>query len=72
MPVLLKKIRKFEQDCELWDSQSGRTVKILPPKARAVDDDSTEADRPDRVLMDILYGLPKDSVMKVSPESQNL
>jgi len=47
-------------------------VKILPPKAKAVDDDSIEAERPDRVLMDILYGLPKEFLMTVSPESQML
>jgi hypothetical protein len=70
--VLLRKIRKFEQDCELHDAHSGNTTKILPPKAKAADDETIEADRADRVLMDILYGLPKDSVMKFSPESTML
>ena len=69
MPFLLKKIKKFEQDCELWDTRSDDPTKILPPKSKAADDDSVEAERPDRVLMDILYGLPKDSVKMISPDS---
>ena len=35
---------------------------ILPEKKRAIDDEEIEADRPDRVVADILYGLPRESV----------
>ena len=60
MPVLLRKLREFEADCEKWDET--HSPKILPDKERAVDDESADADRPDRTLMDILYGLPKESI----------
>ena len=69
MPFLLKRIKTFEQDCELWDAHSGGLAKILPPKSKAANDNSVEAERPDRVLMDILYGLPRESVKRISPRS---
>lgn len=73
MPTLLRKLRLFEQDCERFDERNAQTGnKILPDKVRATDDDSIEAERPDRVLMDILYGLPMESIKRVSPNSVDL
>lgn len=69
MPHLLSKLRKFEQDCEMWDASSRSTTKVLPEKECATDDSSTDAERSDRLLMDILYELPKDSIKKISPDS---
>ena len=37
-----------------------------------MDDSTTQAERADRVLMDILYGLPRESVEQVSPQSLRL
>ena len=41
----------------------------MPSKLKASDDDTVFADRSDRVLIDVLYGLPKDSVKMVSARS---
>ena len=41
----------------------------MPSKLKASDDDKVFADRSDRVLIDVLYGLPKDSVKMVSARS---
>ena len=70
MPVLLRKLRAFEQDCERWDES--HSPKILPEKKRAVDDVSAYAERPERDVMNILYGLPYDSIKMVSPKSLRL
>ena len=72
MPLFLAKIKKFEEDCVLWDADSGNIISILPPKVKALDDNRFEADRPERVLLSILYGLPKESVNRISPESLTL
>ena len=61
MPVLLRKLREFERDCELWEAHNA-PKKILPSKERAVDDANSEADRPDRELMKVLNGLPVEAV----------
>ena len=45
---------------------------ILPPKQQATDDATVEAERTDRCLMSLLYGLPKASVLEISPDSQAL
>ena len=71
-PKLLQRLRVFEQDCEQWERQHSNELNfepILPAKSQAVDDIAVLADRSDRVLMDVLYGLPKDSVKMVSPRS---
>lgn len=68
VPLLLKKLRAFEKDCELWEAHNA-PKKILSAKCQAVDDSETEADRPDRELMDVLYGLTKEAVQQISPQS---
>ena len=64
MPVVLKKLREFEQACEKWDDMfaDNDSQRLLPSKEKATDDDSADADRPDRVIMDLLNSLPKESV----------
>ena len=74
MPTLLKKLRKFESDCESYDARSSQRglQSILPKKERATDDSEVEAERTDRDLIKLLYGLPRDSVREVSPDSLGL
>lgn len=67
MPTLLNNLRKFERDCEEYDAQNENRYPILPKKETATDDAGAVAERTDRSLMSLLYGLPKDSVMKISP-----
>ena len=74
-PRLLSKLRLFEQDCEQWErahANDPNFKSILPKKTKATDDANAYADRSDRALMDVLYGLPKDSVRQVSPQSLSL
>lgn len=74
MPTLLKKLRQFESDCESYDARSSQRglESILPKKERATDDAEVEAERTDRDLIKLLYGLPRDSVREVSPDSLGL
>ena len=74
MPTLLAKLKKFERDCEQFDERNiarGGTP-LLPKKERATDDSEVEAERPDRTLMSLLYGLPRSSVEEISPDSLKL
>ena len=38
MPILLKKLRAFEKDCEDWDSRQPEQDRVLPAKAQSTDD----------------------------------
>ena len=71
-PYLLKKIRKFEQDCDDWEASHPGNDKVLPERVQSSDDADQDAVRPERVLIEVLYGLPKESVMRISPESLTL
>jgi hypothetical protein len=68
VPLLLRSLKTFEQDCEQFEADNA-PQRILPARQRAVDNEEEETDRPDRVLMDILYGLPRESVELISPQS---
>ena len=72
IPVLLEKLRAFEQDCEDWEARNPDSPKILAAKEIAIDEEDKETDRPERDLINVLYGLPRESVALVSPRSQGV
>ena len=70
MPEFLTKVKQFEKDCEDWDAnhpEMPADQAILPEKKVDQNDSTIELVRPDRDLINLLDGLPKDSVERVSP-----
>ena len=72
IPVLLQRLRAFEQDCEEWEAQNPDSARILAARETAIDEEDKETDRPERDLINVLYALPPDSVALVSPRTQGL